>query len=132
MLRMRVLVQPALFRIPLPRFVLEHFLIGAHAPRELRDAVRRTLQTVPPQIVALRVRAVLACDAKADLAHVRVPTLYLQAEQDRLVRKSSFEEIKALKRDTILASIPGSHFILQREPRKAADRIAQFVQGLLG
>ena len=130
MLRMKAFVQPALFRIPLPRFVLEHFLIGTHPPRELRDAVRRTMRSVPPHVIALRVRAVLACDASEDFVRVRVPTLYLQAEQDRLVRKSSFVDIQQLKRDTVFASIPAPHFLLQREPRKAADLIAHFVEGL--
>ena len=61
---------------------------------------------------------------------VCVLTLYLQAEQDRLVRKSSFQEIQELKPDTVLGSIAAPHFVLQREPRKAADLIAHFVAGL--
>ena len=78
---MKAFVQPSLFSIPLPRFALEHFLVGTHAPRELRDAVRRTLRSVPPHVIASRVRAVLACDATEDFVRVKVPTLYLQAEQ---------------------------------------------------
>jgi pimeloyl-ACP methyl ester carboxylesterase len=127
---MKTLVHPFFFRIPPPRFVIEHFLIGAHAPRELRDDVRRTLRSVSPEVVALRVQAVMACDASEPLVRVRVPTLYLQAEQDRLVRKSSFQEIQELKPDTVLISIAAPHFVLQREPRKAADLIVHFVAGL--
>ena len=127
---MKTLVHPFLFRIPPPRFVIEHFLIGAHAPRELRDDVRRTLRSVSPEVVALRVQAVMACDASEPLVRVRVPTLYLQAEQDRLVRKSSFQEIQKLKPDTVLISIAAPHFVLQREPRKAADLIAHFLADL--
>jgi pimeloyl-ACP methyl ester carboxylesterase len=63
----------------------------------------------------------MACDASEQLVRVRVPTLYLQAEQDRLVRKSSFQEIQELKPDTVLVSIAAPHFVLQREPCKAAD-----------
>ena len=127
---MKTLVHPSFFRIPPPRFVIDHFLTGAHAPRELRDDVRRTLRSVSPTVVALRVRAVMACDATEQLVRVRVPTLYLQAEQDRLVGKSSFQEIQELKPDTIFASIAAPHFVLQREPRKAADLIARFVADL--
>ena len=127
---MKILAHPYFFRIPPPRFVIEYFLIGAHAPRELRDDVRRTLRSVSPEVVALRVQAVMACDASEQLVRVRVPTLYLQAEQDRLVRKSSFQEIQELKPDTVLGSIAAPHFVLQREPRKAADLIAHFVAGL--
>ena len=127
---MKTLVHPFFFRISPPRFVIEHFLIGAHAPRELRDDVRRTLRSISPEVVALRVRAVMACDVSDQLVRVRVPTLYLQAEQDRLVSESSFQEIQELKPDTVLVSIAAPHFVLQREPCKAADLIAHFVADL--
>ena len=130
LLRIKKFVRPSLFRVPPPRFALEYFLIGAHAPRELRSAVRSTMRSISPEVIALRVLAVMACDAREELTQVRVPTLYLQAEEDRLVRKSCFEEIQRLKPDTILASIPAPHFVLQREPRKAADLIVHFLEGL--
>jgi len=127
---LKTLSHASFFRIPPPRFVIEYFLIGAHAPRELRDDVLRTLRSVSPEVVAWRVQAVMACDASEQLVRVRVPTLYLQAEKDRLVRKSSFQEIQELKPDTVLVSIAAPHFVLQREPRKAADLIAHFVADL--
>jgi sigma-B regulation protein RsbQ len=130
--RLTTLVRPSFFRVLPPRFALEHFLIGAHAPRELEDAVRRALRSVSPDVIALRVRAVMACDATEEFARVRVPTLYLQAEHDQLVGKSCFEEIRRLKPDTILASIPAPHLVLQREPRKAADPIVHFLESLPG
>jgi len=127
---MKSFVWPSLFRIPPPRFVLEHFLVGALAPRELKDDVRRTLRSVSADVIAFRVRSVMACDARAELTRVHVPTLYLQAEHDRLVSKSSFEEIQALKPDTTLALIGAPHFVLQVEPYKAAEVITQFIARL--
>jgi pimeloyl-ACP methyl ester carboxylesterase len=127
---METLVRPSFFRVPPPGFVIDHFLIGAQAPNDLRDAVRDTLHSVSPEVMALRVRAVMACDAREELVQVEVPTLYLQAKNDRLVKERCFEEIQRLKRDTVLASIPGPHFVLQREPHKAVDLIVNFVQGL--
>lgn len=44
--------------------------------------------------------------------------------------KSSFEEMLEVKPDMILAVIPAPHFILQREPNKAADVITPFIAGL--
>ena len=80
--------------------------------------------------MALRVQAVMACDAREEIVQVQVPTLYLQAKHDRLVKERCFEEIQRLKQDTILASISAPHFVLQREPHKAVDLIVHFVQGL--
>jgi pimeloyl-ACP methyl ester carboxylesterase len=130
LLPMKAFARPSFFRFPLPRFALEYFLVGPHSSRELRDAVRQALRSVSPDVVALRVRALMACDAGEELVRVRVPTLYLQAAQDRLVGNSSFEEIQQLKRDTILASIPAPHFVLQREPGKALEVIVNFLEGL--
>jgi pimeloyl-[acyl-carrier protein] methyl ester esterase len=126
----KALVGPSFFRIPAPGFLVDHFLIGANAPHELRDAVGDTLRSVSPEVMALRIRALMACDAREEMVQVQVPILYLQAALDRLVKERSFEEIRRLKPDTILASIPAPHFALQREPHKAVDLILHFVQRL--
>ena len=130
LLSMKPLVRPFVFRVSPPDLVLDYFLIGARAPRELREAVRHTLRHVSPQVMVSRIRAVMDCDARDELARVSVPMLYLQAEHDRLVKKRSFEEIRKLKGDVTLASISGPHFLLQREAPKAADLVVQFVSTL--
>lgn len=130
LLRMKVLVRPFLFALPMPAFIVDHFLIGKNAPHELREAVRQTAGSVSPKVKAMRVHAVMACDVRKELAQVQVPTLYLQAKHDRLVNERCFREIQVVKPDAILASITAPHFILQREPHKAADLIANFIQQL--
>lgn len=127
---MRTLIRPFVFRIPPPRFILEYFLIGTQAPDQLEEEVRRILRSVPPDVISSRIRAVIACDAVGDLARVRVPTLYLQANQDRLLRKECFREIQRIKRDTILVEVAAPHLLLQREPQVAADSVIQFLDKL--
>jgi pimeloyl-[acyl-carrier protein] methyl ester esterase len=126
----RVLVRPSLFRRSLPDSILDYFLIGSHPPRDLRDTVHRTLRSVSPEVMALRARAVMNCDAREYLAKVQVPILYLQAAHDRLVKDRCFAEIKRLKPDTVLASILGPHLLLQREPHQGAEAIVKFLQRL--
>jgi len=58
--------------------------------------------------------------------------MYIQAESDRLVRAGCFSEVQRLRPDTVLASIPGPHLVLQREPRKAAEAIVRFIHRLPG
>ena len=72
----------------------------------------------------------MTCDATEEFARIGVPTLYVQREQDRLVSKTSFEEIKTLKPDVILAVIRAPHFVLQRESHNAAKVVAHFVADL--
>lgn len=125
---MKALVQPFLFRLPPPGLAIDYFLIGPHAPDELREAIRHTLRSVSPEVMALRVRAVMDCDVRDELVQVQVPILYLQAKHDRLVKAQSFQEIQRIKKKAILTSIPAPHFVLQREPGKAADLVAHFVE----
>ena len=129
-LLVRVLARPLLFRLSPPRLALEHFLVGASAPSALESGVREVLRSVNPGVLAERVRAVLGCDARKDLARTKIPVMYIQAESDRLVRAESFREIRGLRPDTVLALVPGPHLLLQREPHKAAEIIVQFIRQL--
>jgi pimeloyl-ACP methyl ester carboxylesterase len=127
-----VLARPLLFRLSPPRLVLEHFLIGASPPNALEAGVRQALRLVNPDVLAGRIRAVLRCDAREDLARTKIPMLYIQADSDRLVRPECFREIQRLRPDTMLASIPAPHLVFQREPRKAAEAIMRFIHQLPG
>ena len=131
-LLVRVLARPLLFRLSPPGFALEHFLIGSNPPTALRTAVRQALRLVNPEVLAGRVRAVLDCDAREDLARTEIPVMYIQAESDRLVRQKCFTEIQRLRPDAVLASVPGPHLVFQREPRKSAEVIVRFIHQLAG
>jgi pimeloyl-[acyl-carrier protein] methyl ester esterase len=123
----KLLAQPLLYRFRPPDFMLNFFAVGAHAPRSLKNAIRGALKSAHPEILAKRVRAVRGCDATEDICHLNVPLLYLQATEDELVGKESLEEIQRLRPETISISIRGPHLLLQREPRVAADAVAQFL-----
>jgi len=131
-LLVRVLARPLLFRLSPPRLVLEHFLVGASPPNALEAGVRQALRLVNPDVLARRVRAVLDCDAREDLARTNIPMMYIQADSDRLVRADCFEEVQRLRPDTMLTSIAAPHLVFQREPRKAAEVIMRFIHQLPG
>jgi pimeloyl-ACP methyl ester carboxylesterase len=131
-LLVRVLARPLLFRISPPRLVLEHFLVGANPPNALEAGVRQALRLVNPEVMAGRLRAVLDCDAREDLARTKIPMMYIQADGDRLVRAGYVREIQRLRPDTMLVSIPAPHLVFQREPRKSAEAIMRFIGQLRG
>jgi pimeloyl-ACP methyl ester carboxylesterase len=118
---------PILFSVPLPNFAIRRFLVGANASSSLLRAVRSAVSSVKPSVLSSRLRSILSCDARNELARVAVPILYLRAKGDRLVRDVCTKEILRLKPETLLEVRDGPHLILQRESRLAANTIAKFV-----
>ena len=121
---------PILFRMPLPNLAARCFLVGRDPRPSLLAAVRSAVSSVQPRVLASRVRAILACDARAELGQVAAPILYLKASQDRLVGSSCLEEIERIKPTVAVASITGPHLLLQREPQQAGEVVARFVYQL--
>jgi pimeloyl-ACP methyl ester carboxylesterase len=122
------IASPLLFRLPPSRLILERFLIGEGAEPALLNQLQASIAAVKPQVFAARLREVLHCDVRSDLAKIAVPTLYLQARNDRLVGPTSLSEILAIKPDIAVEQIPGPHLLFQREPVEAAAAIDRFVQ----
>jgi pimeloyl-[acyl-carrier protein] methyl ester esterase len=123
---------PVLFRLPFPDFAIRFFLVGPNAATLLIAALRAAISSVRPEVLSGRLRDVLACDARAELAQVAVPILYFQGERDRLVHALCLDEMRRIKPEIAVIAIVGPHLILQREPERAADAIAKFMTQLDG
>jgi pimeloyl-[acyl-carrier protein] methyl ester esterase len=124
------LIGPLVFRLPLSKAAVSYYLVGRSAPESLQTAVRSAIRSVEPAVFAARLLQVLEVDARAELAQVIAPILYLQATDDRLVPASCLEEIQRIKPQTEVVKIAGPHLILQREPEKTAKAIARFMEQL--
>jgi pimeloyl-[acyl-carrier protein] methyl ester esterase len=121
------LLAPVVFALPLLKFADEYFLIGAKAPSALRSPLHDALSKVERRVLVHRLRDVLACDVTAEMACIDVPMLYVQATDDRLVGKGSFETMQCIRPKLAVAVVPGPHLILQREPERCAKAITVFV-----
>jgi pimeloyl-[acyl-carrier protein] methyl ester esterase len=128
----KLLARPLFFQFRPPDFVREFFIVGPHAPERLKFALRRTVRSVNPEVFARRARAVIDCDARQEICRVKVPLLYLQASEDRLVGRECLDEIKRLHPETISLSVRAPHLLLQREPRAAAKAIIHFLGAQCG
>jgi len=117
-------------RLVFPEFVVRWLLVGMDAPEALVRAVVSELEWVEPAVLAARMREVLMCDVREELAQVRVPIRYLWAAEDRLVSVECLEEILRIQPGTAVTTIDGPHLLLQREPKVCAQMIAEFVGGL--
>lgn len=124
----KLLARPWFFRFRPPDFLREYFTLGFGAPESLKLILRRTVRSVNMEVFAKRARATIDCDARQEIREVKVPLLYLQAANDRLVGSECLDEIIRLHPETISISIRAPHLLLQREPRVAAQAIIQFLE----
>ena len=122
---------PLLSRVTLPGFMARYMLVGQEAPRALVEQVTGTISWLTPKVWSSRVREMLNTEARAELALVKVPVLYLQPTKDRLVDPGCLGEMQAVKPGrTVMIESP--HLILQCEAKIAGEVISGFVQELAG
>jgi pimeloyl-ACP methyl ester carboxylesterase len=62
---------------------------------------------------------------------VKIPTLFIQAIQDRLVSPDCIEEMRTLRPGSAVERIGGPHVLLQARPKKLAEVVSMFVLPLL-
>jgi pimeloyl-ACP methyl ester carboxylesterase len=127
--RLYSLIAPLVIGKRLPDRVIRWLLAGPNAPPALLAEIQSAISSVAPSVMTYRLRTILACDARAELAKVHIPILYLQAEQDRLVGPECLDDIPAIKPLTV-ARITGSHLLLQCEPEKSAAAIEAWLRKL--
>jgi len=121
------ILAPLLMRVPLSKSLIRSWLVGADATEEHVEAVRETISSVNPGVLAARLRAILECDVRSLLSEIGLPMLYLRARQDRLVKQRSLQEIQRRKTDIQIVTLDGPHFLLQREPERAAEIVRDFL-----
>jgi pimeloyl-[acyl-carrier protein] methyl ester esterase len=99
------------------------FLVGSGSSCALRAA----LGQVSAAVMRVRMRAVLEVDYSAQMRAVKVPVLYLQAAQDRLVLAGSARHLAALAPHMQLSRLAGPHMLLQTQAASAAQAVARFI-----
>ncbi len=113
-----------------PRFALERLLAGRGLPPPLRAEFERILADLPLSLQRERALAALRVDVRDELAALRVPVLYLQAGQDRLIWPRAGRDIVRLARDGRHALVDAPHFLFQMAPEAAAAEIRQLLDAL--
>jgi pimeloyl-ACP methyl ester carboxylesterase len=122
---------PLLAHVSMPGLVARYLLVGQEAPRALVELVTGAVSWLTPKVLGSRVREVLNTEARAELALVKVPVLYLQPTKDRLVDPACLGEMQAVKPGrTVMIDSP--HLLLQCEAKISAEVIAGFVKELAG
>ena len=111
----------------MPPRLAEPWLYAGRGTPQLRRMHAAAVSRVAGKVWSSRVAAVLAVDARAELARVNVPMLYLRARKDRLIPASASRAILDARPDVELEEIDGPHVLLQTEARACADAVMRFI-----
>ncbi len=126
---LRWLPWAALGRLPVPRPLLRHYLVGPDADRALVDDVAAVVGRLPAELFAWRVRAVLTANVAEMFGRCATPVQYLRGTEDRLVPETAWQHMAALRQmETI--RVLGPHLLLQASPAESWQAIERFARSL--
>jgi pimeloyl-ACP methyl ester carboxylesterase len=117
------------FRFSPPRSLLRRYVVGSDADDGLVGEVAEVVSSVPANVLASRVDAVLSVDAVTAFGQVAAPMLYLRGTEDRLVPETAWHRMAAL-RPIRTVHVPGPHLLLQANPTGSWQAVATFVDSL--
>lgn len=128
---MRALLGRRLFKMRPPDVVLRWGLLGMDAGDDDLSALRAALLSVEPDVMAERLREIVAVDVSEEFAEGTVPVLYIAGGRDRLVGARVMAQMKRLRADMQTEVLDAPHLVLQRRPVEAAQLISAFVTSKL-
>jgi pimeloyl-[acyl-carrier protein] methyl ester esterase len=114
--------------VPAPMPMMSWMLLGRWSTPSIRAALKAALAEVPPDVLRSRAALALRIDARDALPRIRVPTLYLRANQDRLMHPSAGDAILRGIADVGLQTLDGPHLLLQARGDACAQAIAAFAR----
>jgi pimeloyl-[acyl-carrier protein] methyl ester esterase len=126
-----MLLSPVCFLVKPPTAAIKRLLVGPEASLSLVVAVKSAISSVKPGVLSHRLRLTLTCDSRSALGKVNIPTLFIQAIQDRLVSPDCIEEMRTLRPESATERICGPHLLLQAKPKKLAEVVSTFALPLL-
>lgn len=123
----KMLPWTTLFRIPPPNLLLRRYLTGNDAPTCLLADIRRALTSVPPQILASRLRTALTENAHEALGQCVVPMLCLRGTKDRLVSARASRTMEKIAPSIRRREVTGPHLLIQVNPKEVWQAITDFI-----
>lgn len=109
-----------------PMAVLGRYLLGSYATPALLAALSAALAQVSTAILRARIKALLKVDVTAKLPAIKVPLLYLLADQDKVVPKAAAELILEAIPSAKVVSFAAPHFLLQAAPAATVETLLRF------
>lgn len=113
-----------------PDALLSLLLLGRWSTPALRGALRETLHGVAPAVLRDRAARSLRVDHRTHMARIHVPTLVMEARQDRLLSAASSAALVTGIPGAVHVRVDGPHLLLQTRAEACAKVVADFVAGL--
>jgi pimeloyl-ACP methyl ester carboxylesterase len=126
-----LLLAPICFLVRPPTVAIKRLLVGPEASSSLVVAVKSAIRSVQPRVLSHRLLLILTCDSRSALNKLKIPTLFIQAMQDRLVSPGCIEEMRSLRPESAIQRISGPHLLLQARPKNLAEVVSTFALPLL-
>jgi pimeloyl-ACP methyl ester carboxylesterase len=114
----------------LPGWVRAAFMWGGAETERARYDSELATAMVGQAVLQHRIAAVLEVDETASLARIQIPTLVLQASEDRVVPRSATEHILRTLPSAELVEIRGPHLLLQIRAMECAAVVRRFMEAL--
>lgn len=110
-------------RLSVPVWAIREFLLGRNAPLERCHEVQELQHVVEQDVIAFRLQEIIRVNVVAALSSCRVPLIYLNATEDRILGKETWRTLVSAKPDTQVFHVPGPHLLLQASPNLCARHI---------
>ncbi len=123
--KLRTLLPIVSERVPV--WLLGHMLFGREASSAFNAVLAKTLDTLGAGVIAKRLLEVLSVDVSDRLAQIKIPILYLQAENDRVVSKRSLKWMLSVNPKIEIAKFEAPHMLLQVQPKPVSESVADFI-----
>lgn len=114
-----------LMGLPFENYFYRMFLFGPNAPESFIDLFRSVIRAVPPNLIKARLHCLSNMEEAKKTSSI--PALYISATSDKLVPNAKAKEFEKAFYSLRLASVKGSHFVLQTKPRECARVIDEFI-----
>ena len=111
-----------LFKLPMPALVARRFFVGSCV--ELVPALRKAIRQNTSTILRHRLRLIQNVNVTNELSELECSVSYIRPLQDRLVPQSCMNRIVDAYPATTVHEIPGPHLILEVDPGKSWQHIA--------
>ncbi|MGC2029754.1 MAG: alpha/beta fold hydrolase [Steroidobacteraceae bacterium] len=115
----------------LPRWLRAPLMWGSLAADRAPAQLNRAMAAVSADVIRHRIAALLAVDASAALARVRLPILVLQAAHDLVIPRPATQSILKTAPHAQLVEIDGPHLLLQTRPEECAAAVICFVRAAI-